>query len=182
MRSTVFLLSIFLLFIAYPLFCQNTQPDSAQAILKAAVTEAKSSNKNVFLIFHATWCNWCKRLETALEAPEIKKLIDDNYIVVKLDVLEREEKIQINENPGASKVLAEFGWDDKSGIPFMVFLDRKGKMIANSNVMPKKQNIGYPGSKEEITAFVKLLKKTAPHMTGRQRAVISDYLKKNAPK
>jgi hypothetical protein len=54
-------------------------------------------------------------------------------------------------------------------------------MIANSNVMPKKQNIGYPGSQEEIAAFVKLLQKTAPHMTSKQRDVILNYFKRHAP-
>jgi hypothetical protein len=55
-------------------------------------------------------------------------------------------------------------------------------MIANSNVMPKKQNIGYPSSKEQIAAFIALLKKTAQRMTDKQATVISNYLKKNAQK
>ena len=77
-------------------------------------------------------------------------------------------------------ILANFG-GTQSGLPFIVFLNKKGKMIANSNVMPENQNIGYPGSKEEIAAFIKLLKLSAPHMTDEQRTVISEYLEKNAP-
>jgi len=55
-------------------------------------------------------------------------------------------------------------------------------MIANSNVMPNKQNIGYPGSREEISAFMKLLKKTATHMTNKQREVIQSYFELHEPK
>jgi uncharacterized protein YyaL (SSP411 family) len=169
-----------LLLVIVSALSQTGKPDSAQNILKAAVAEARSSKKNVFLMFHATWCVWCKKLETSLDNPEIKTLIDKNYVVAKIDLKERGDKIQTHENPGGQKILADFG-GTQSGLPFIVFLNKKGKMIANSNVMPKNQNIGYPGSKEEIAAFIKLLKQTAPQMTDKQRTVISKYLEKNAP-
>lgn len=179
-RKTVSILLLSILFITISLLGQTVKPDSAQTILKVAITEAQSSKKNVFLIFHATWCGWCKRLETALNDLEIKTLIDKNYIVTFLDVKERGEKIQTYENSGGKEILANFGGTE-SGLPFMVFLNKRGEMIANSNVMPKKQNIGYPGSKEEIATFVKLLKKTAPRMTNKQRDVIKYYFELHAP-
>jgi hypothetical protein len=77
--------------------------------------------------------------------------------------------------------MSQFGGNN-AGLPFIVFLNGKGKMIANSNVMPKEQNVGYPGSKEEIAAFVKLLQKTAPHMTSKQRDVIQNYFDLHAPR
>ncbi|MCX6121064.1 MAG: thioredoxin family protein [Ignavibacteriales bacterium] len=180
-RKTVFFLIMPMLVMDYSMLGQTIKPDSAQIILKAAVTDAQSSNRNVFLIFHATWCKWCKRLEAALNDPEIKTLIDKNYVVVMLDVQERGDKIQTHENPGGQKLLSDFGGNN-AGLPFVVFLNRKGKMIANSNVMPKKQNIGYPGSKEEIATFTKLLKKTAPHLIGKQGDVIQKYFELHAPK
>ncbi len=101
------------------------------------------------------------------------------YIIIKLDVKEFGAKKQTLENPGGQKLLEKLG--GKSGLPFLAILNKKGKMIANSNMMPKNQNIGYPGSKEEIAAFIKLLKKTAPLITDKQLVVISSYFKKNAP-
>jgi thioredoxin-related protein len=180
MRKTISLLPVLLLLVTVPVLGQIGKPDSAQNILKAAIAEARSSKKNVFLMFHSTWCVWCKRLETVLDNPEIKPLIDKNYVVAMIDVKERGDKIQTHENSGGKEILANFG-GTQSGLPFIVFLNKKGKMIANSNMMPKNQNIGYPGSKEEIAAFIKLLKQTAPHMTDKQRTVISKYLEKNAP-
>jgi hypothetical protein len=86
------------------------------------------------------------------------------------------------ENAGADKLMANWG-GAKSGMPFMVFLDPKGKKLADSNVIgPKKTNIGYPASPEEIVAFVELLKKTAPRMSEKDRKTIGDYLTQNAPK
>ena len=77
--------------------------------------------------------------------------------------------------------MSEFGGNN-AGLPFVVFLSGKGKMITNSNVMPKNQNIGYPGSKEEITAFVKLLQDTSPRMTNKQLNVVRNNFELHAPK
>jgi thioredoxin-related protein len=181
MKKTFILFSLLFFFHSIPAFSQAGKPDSAQTIIHAAIAEARSSGKNVFLIFHATWCQWCKRLETALESPEFKPIIDRNFIVTRLDVQERGEKIQTHENPGGQKMLVDYG-GASSGLPFIVFLNTKGTMIANSNVMPKKQNIGYPGAKDEISAFIKLLKRTAPRLTQKEIKIFSQYLEKNAPK
>jgi len=53
-------------------------------------------------------------------------LIDNNYIVTFLDVKERGEKIQTYENPGGKEILANYGGTE-SGLPFMVFLNKKGR-------------------------------------------------------
>jgi thioredoxin-related protein len=159
---------------------QTKMPESADCILKAAIQKAESSHKTVFLIFHASWCGWCKRLDAALEDPALKELMEDHYVFARLDVLESGDKIQSLENPGGRKIMADLG-GEKSGLPFYAFIDAKGKKIADSNVMPKDQNIGYPGSQEEIVAFEKLLKKTAPLMSVGQRATIVAYFQKNAP-
>ena len=70
---------------------------------------------------------------------------------------------------------------EKSGLPFFAFLDEKGKKLADSNVMPGNQNIGYPAAPDEIAAFEKLLEKTAPHMQDVDREKVVAYLKKAAP-
>lgn len=85
------------------------------------------------------------------------------------------------ENPGSNEFLAEMG-GAKSGLPFFIFLDAKGKKLADSNVMPKDQNIGCPAAPEEIVAFGELLKKTAPRLSDAKRQTILDEFTKAAPK
>jgi len=108
-------------------------------------------------------------------------MIDDNYALVHIDVMEQGDKKTTLENAGGVDMMKEYG-GEKSGLPFYAFLDVKGKKIADSNVMPRGMNIGYPGSPEEITAFMDLIKKTAPRLKEADREKLKAYLVENAPK
>ncbi len=104
------------------------------------------------------------------------KIIRDNFVVVKLDVMESADKQEKLENPGGKAVMTELG-GEKSGLPFFAFLDEKGKKLANSNALPGEKNIGYPASPEEIDVFESLLKKTAPKMKAADRSKLIEYLR-----
>jgi thiol:disulfide interchange protein len=158
----------------------DAKPFTASSILKDAVKTAKSSHKPIFVIFHASWCGWCKKLEAAMDQPEFKKMFDKTYVLVRLDVMENGDKKESLENPGGVDQMKSWG-GEKSGLPFYVFLDENGTKVADSNAMPKNGNIGYPGAPEEIAAFDELLKKSAPKLAVSQRGKFIEYLKKNAP-
>jgi uncharacterized protein YyaL (SSP411 family) len=155
-------------------------PLPAETVIQKAVQTARKSNRSIFVHFSASWCGWCHKLEAALADPSIKKLFDKAFVVVALDTQESGEKKSL-ENPGADTWMARMG-GEKAGLPFLVFLDKTGKKVADSNVMPGNQNIGYPAAPEEITAFGNLLRKTAPKLTAAEIDTILAYLQEHAPK
>jgi thioredoxin-related protein len=162
-------------------FAQSEKPRSADEILNESIGVAKASHKSVFVIFHASWCSWCKRLEKVLETPDVKKIIDEHFVIARIDVLEQNDKIEEFENPGGKELMKKFG-GEKSGLPYYLFLNGSGKKIADSNALPGSQNIGYPGAPEEFTAFENLLKKSAKSITPDQLSVIIESIKNNLPK
>jgi len=177
----IIFISLLLFFSVNVATAQVAKPQKADKILSAAYKEAARTDKNVFLIFRASWCSWCKRLEKALQSNELKKIFEDNFVITHLDVLERDGKVDSLENPGGKEVMNKLG-GEHSGLPFYVWLNAKGEKLANSNVMPGDENIGYPGGEKEIEAFGKLIKSNAKHLSKEQLETILNYLKKNAPK
>ncbi|MCK0132346.1 thioredoxin family protein [Flavobacteriaceae bacterium F08102] len=140
-------------------FCQSeAAPKSADAILKAASAKAAKENKNVFIIFHASWCGWCKKMDAKMADPAIKSYFDDNYVIDHLVVLEAPDKKNL-ENPGASELMAKYK-ANRSGIPFFLIFNPAGELLEDSFNSDMK-NIGCPAQPEEIEEFARILKTTS---------------------
>jgi thiol-disulfide isomerase/thioredoxin len=163
---------------------QETLPSSA-VVLKQAYAQAKKENKKVLLMFHASWCGWCKKMDASLNDPTCKELFDDNYVIAHLDVMEQPAKANL-ENPGSLDQLKAFK-GEKSGLPFWVILDAKGKLLADSQIRPAGasldtpgESMGCPAADNEIAYFTTLLKATSK-LTDDQLAVISKRFAMNKP-
>lgn len=180
------LLSFATLILAFSLstFAQDTPP-AADVVLKQAYAQAKKENKKVLLMFHASWCGWCKKMDASLEDPSCKKFFDDNYVIAHLDVLEQPAKANL-ENPGSLDQLKAFK-GEKSGLPFWVILDAKGKMLADSQIRPAGalldtpgESMGCPAEQNEVAYFLSLLKSTSK-MTDDQLSIIGKRFAQNKP-
>jgi thiol-disulfide isomerase/thioredoxin len=161
MKTRSFLLLVSLFFL-HSLLAQKA-PASADEVMKEAYAAAKKANKKVLLMFHASWCGWCHKMDTSLNDPSVKKLFDDNFIIRHLVVFESKGKENL-ENPGALEMLTKYEGKEE-GIPFWLIFDGDGKFIADSrmkttvNGVEKLQNTGCPASKEEVDHFITVLKK-----------------------
>ncbi len=171
----IFLVPIYLL-LTLATFAQTETLATAESILSAAYKQAAKEKKNVFVMFKASWCGWCKKMSASMTDSSTKKYFDDNYVTVKLTVQESAEKKEL-ENPGAAEILEKYKAVN-AGLPFFMVLDAKGNSLGNSFV--NGENLGCPASAEEVDAFVELLKKTSKINTNGLDA-ISTRFKKNAP-
>jgi len=156
------LMPLLLFYITTSLFGQKA-PASADEIMKEAYTTAKKENKKVLLMFHASWCGWCHKMDTSLNDLAVKKFFDDNFVIRHMVVFESKGKENL-ENPGALEMLTKYEGKEE-GIPFWLIFDKDEKFLADSrmkatvNGVEKLQNTGCPASKEEVDYFISVLKK-----------------------
>jgi len=174
------LLSCLIVFSLY--IVAQRKPLPAKEIVAAACKQAGEQKKNVLVIFHASWCGWCKKMDASINDPACKKLFDDNYIIAHLTVHESPDKKK-EENPGADDILKELNAFDE-GIPFWVVYDKEGKILANSFITSaegRQTSIGCPASKEEVAAFIKILKATASIDDAGLAAITTVFRKNDRP-
>ncbi|OQP63449.1 hypothetical protein A3860_24200 [Niastella vici] len=175
----------FLLIILLPVavVAQAQQPASAEKVLKEAMQRAAHEHKNVFIIFHASWCGWCHRMDSIMNNAACKKLFSDNYVVEHLTVMESKDKKNL-ENPGAQDVLKKYNGEGQ-GIPFWLVFDAKGNLLGDCLIRPegaalttKGENTGCPATKEEVAHFLTVLKKTSPLNAAQLAVVEKSFTKK----
>ena len=138
-------------------FAKAQKMAGADEILAAAYKQAAKENKNVFVLFNASWCGWCKKIDESINDKSTKKYFDTSYVIVHLTVQENPINKK-KENPGAAEFLRKFNGQD-AGLPFFILLDKKGKLLGDS--FADNKNMGCPASANEVASFIILLKKSS---------------------
>ena len=155
MKTIKFSGAILLLFITNILFAQNIDiynPDAdVKAEISAAVNKASLEGKHVFLQIGGNWCPWCVKFHRFVDAdPEIKKYVDENFEVVKVNYDQK------NKNEA---VLSELGFPQRFGFPVFVILDGKGNRIHTQNSAYLEKDKSY--NRELVLQFFKHWSPTA---------------------
>lgn len=146
----------------------------AEAVVQGALASAKEQKKMVFLHYGAPWCGWCHKLEDWMRRPEIAELLAKDFVDCKVDT---------DRMTGGQAMLdaqrKEVGVDG-GGIPWFVFLDEDGKVLANSN--GPKGNTGFPYQPEEVEHFASMLNAVKRNLTDADVAVLRTSLDDNRKK
>ncbi|MDI9615462.1 thioredoxin fold domain-containing protein [Methanothermobacter sp.] len=97
-----------------------------------AIDEASKHNKRVILIFSASWCPSCRKLEEeTLQNPDVLGKISENYIAAKIDV---------DSNPSAASTYGIYV------IPTTIILDSSGNEIGRrEGYMAPEEFLSYLG-------------------------------------
>jgi thiol-disulfide isomerase/thioredoxin len=128
----------------------EAKPLEAAAVLATGLRQAVEQKKMVFLHFGAPWCGWCHKLEDWMARPEIAAVLGKAFVDVKID----------NDRMSGGKDLYEAhiakAGLKPGGIPWFVFLDGDGAILAHSN--GPKGNLGFPYQPEEVEFFGTMLR------------------------
>ncbi len=177
MRTTIIILLS--LFLSNGIIAQET-PKTADKVINEACKQALKEKKNVFIIFHASWCHWCHAMDTTMNDPACKAFFNKNYVIAHLVVLESDRKKDL-ENPGALALMKKY--KGGSGIPFWLIFDGNGKLLADAN-RPETDsegkigdNMGCPTSEKEVGYFINILKKTSS-LKNNELSIIAEKFRK----
>lgn len=158
------LVTILFAFTCHVLNAQDTAPMQAGDVLSQAYSQAKKENKKVFVMFHASWCGWCRKMDTSMNDPACRKFFENNFVIRHLVVDESKDKKQL-ENPGASDLRDKYYGKDQ-GIPYWLIFDSNGNLLFDSKIrktgeaIEMGENVGCPASEKEVAYFIDVLKKT----------------------
>ncbi|GAE64780.1 thioredoxin family protein [Chryseobacterium indologenes] len=150
--------------------------EKADVVINNALTEAKAAKKNVLLVFHASWCKWCKMMEKNMNLPETQPIFDKRFVIAYIDVQERGEKKAL-ENPGGQELMNKFKGEN-AGLPFWLVLNSKGEVLADS-FNAKGENLGSPATQDEVSDFIAKLGKASPLTKEESQKIQNVFMKKN---
>lgn len=160
----------------------QTTPAAATTILQEAIQLAAKENKNVLILFTASWCGWCHKMDKSIDDASCKSFFDANYVIRHIVVDETKEKKHL-ENPGGGEMKKQY-YGEGTGIPFWLVFDSEGKLLADSKIRkegegPEKgENTGCPATEQEVNYFISILQKTS-RMQPEQLEIVKKRFRRN---
>jgi thiol-disulfide isomerase/thioredoxin len=153
------------------------QAASANDIMTEAFQKASKENKKVFIMFHASWCGWCHKMDSSMNDKTCKKFFDDNFVIRHLDVDEFKDDKKALQNPGANELRTKYH-GDSIGIPFWLIFDKDGNLLADSKLKPEGasmdaggENVGCPSEEKEVVYFIRILKSITRLSSGQEESI-----------
>jgi len=112
----------------------------------AAFSRAKSEDKPILLDIGAVWCHWCHVIDReSYENGEIAKIINENFVAVKVDRDERPD-VDSRYQSAISSISGQGGW------PLTGFLLSDGKPFFGGTYFPPEDQMGRPGFRRILLA------------------------------
>src|SRR4030081_2889731 len=104
-----------------------------------AFARAKAEDKPILLDIGAVWCHWCHVIDReSYENPEIAKIINDNFVAIKVDRDERPD-VDSRYQSAISAISKQGGW------PLTGFLLSDGKPFFGGTYFPPEDQMNRPG-------------------------------------
>jgi len=117
-----------------------------------AFNKAKEEDKPILLSIGGVWCHWCHVMaHESFENPEIAKIINENFVPIKVD---RDERPDIDRRYQEVVVALT----NSGGWPLTVFLTPDGKAFFGGTYFPPEDRWGRPGFKSLLLRIAQLWK------------------------
>ncbi len=132
-----------------------------------AFATARRENKPILLDIGAVWCHWCHVMDReSYDDPEVAKIINDNFVAVKVDRDERPD-IDSRYQAAISAVSGQGGW------PLTGFLTPDGKPFYGGTYFPPLDQHGRPGFRRVLLSIASAYREKTDEVTEQAEKVVS---------
>jgi len=152
-----------------------SQSGEASALLSTAQSTAAAQNKQVLVVFHASWCPDCRHLDRWMARPAVKPIIDSHYVVLWLDEFEKSDS-DVPENDGAADMMSRMSNGGADGIPFEAVFDQQGNVAGDPAITQDGDDYGWPVTDKEMDGFVGALHAATPGLTDTELSTLRSEL------
>ncbi len=147
----------------------NWYPWSSEAFEKA-----KQEDKPVFISIGYSTCHWCHVMEEeSFENPDIAKIMNENFVSIKVDREERPDLDQIY----MQAVMAMTG---SGGWPMSVFLTPDGHPFYGGTYFPPEDRWGRPGFKSLLLSIATAWKTQRQEMVQSSKELVETFRQRQA--
>ena len=117
---------------------------------EAAFAKAQAEDKPILLDIGAVWCHWCHVMDReSYEDSEVAKLINENFVPVKVDRDERPD-VDTRYQAAVSAISGQGGW------PLTAFLTPDGRPYFGGTYIPREDRYGRPGIGRVLLAMAQV--------------------------
>jgi len=118
-----------------------------------AFHKARELDRPILLDIGASWCHWCHVIDReSYEDPELAKLINENFIAIKVDRDERPD-VDARYQQAVGALTGAGGW------PLTAFLTPEGKAFYGGTYFPPRDAFGRPSFRRVLLAVAEHYRK-----------------------
>jgi uncharacterized protein YyaL (SSP411 family) len=141
-----------------------------------ALERAQKDDKPILLSIGYAACHWCHVMEhESFEDPEIAKLMNDNFVCIKVD---REERPDID----AIYMEAVQAMTGQGGWPMTMFLTTTGEPFYGGTYFPPRDSHGLPSFRGLLEGISQAWRERRDELTSQGRRLVEHIAATSAPK
>jgi hypothetical protein len=121
--------------------------------------KAAEEQKNVFIVFSHQNCGWCRVFDRYHETPEVKEILEKNYVIEIIDITDSESKTAL--------------WKqyDFIGVPGWLIYSSDKELLSNGK-MEDGEQVGYPLEPEGMEMYINAISETSRHVSKKELRVL----------
>lgn len=150
---------VLLLSLSQALLSQDRIVEAYPDVFEKAVKE----RKNVFIIFSHERCGWCKIFDIYHETPEVKKILEKNYLFETIDITDSEPLTEL--------------WEHYNfiGVPAWLIYSSDKELLFNGKNDEGKV-LGYPLEPDGMELYINAIRNSSRRINEKQLQVLRDKI------